>query len=183
MSRIGKLPIALPAGTTAKLQDGFLVVKGPKGELKELLHSAVVVNITEKEIEVGIKNQEDKKEKALWGLFRSLANNMVMGVNTPYEKKLEINGVGYRAAVSGNKITLNLGFSHPIDFKLPEGITAAIDKNVITLTGINKQSVGETAAQIRKLRKPEPYKGKGIKYADEVIRRKAGKSSAKGGKK
>jgi large subunit ribosomal protein L6 len=183
MSRIGKLPIALPSGTTAKLQDGFLVVKGPKGELKEKLHSAIIVNLKENEISVNIHNQEEKKEKALWGLFRTLINNMVLGVNKPFEKKLEINGVGYRAAVSGNKITLNLGFSHPIDFQLPAGITATIEKNVITLSGINKQLVGEMAAQIRKLRKPEPYKGKGIKYIDEIIRRKAGKSSAKGGKK
>ncbi len=183
MSRIGKLPIELPKGTTAELSDGYIVVKGPKGTLREKINSLVQVTLAENEIIVDVKNKEAKNERALWGLFRSLINNMVLGVNKPYEKKLEINGVGYRAAVSGKKLVLNVGFSHPVEFELPEGIEAQVEKNIITISGIDKQLVGEVAARIRKIRKPEPYKGKGIKYADEVIRRKAGKSAAKGAKK
>ena len=183
MSRLGKLPIEIPAGTKARIEGGFIIVNGPKGELKEKMHDQVKVIINEKEIIVDIVNKENKKEKALWGLYRSLINNMVTGVNKPFEKKLEINGVGYRAAVSGNTLLLNVGYSHQVEFILPKGISAIVEKNIITLSGIDKQAVGENAAQIRRVRKPEPYKGKGIKYIDEVIRRKAGKSSAKGGKK
>lgn len=182
MSRIGKQPIKLPKGTEAKLENGFVVVKGPKGELKEKLHPFVNVEIRPEEMEVSVKHPEVKKEGAIWGLFRTLIQNMVSGVNQPFEKKLEINGVGYRAAMSGTKLSLNVGYSHPVDFQLPQGISAKVDANVITLSGLSKYLVGETAAQIRKIRKPEPYKGKGIKYADEVIRRKAGKSAAKGEK-
>lgn len=179
MSRLGKLPIELPAGTSVKLESGFIMVKGPKGELKTKLHDAVKVELNDKEIKLSIANASDGGEKALWGLFRSLIKNMVIGVNQGYEKKLEINGVGYRAAVSGGKLTLNLGFSHPVVYDLPAGIKAEVQENNITLSGIDKYLVGETAAQIRKIRKPEPYKGKGIKYADEVIRRKAGKTAGK----
>jgi large subunit ribosomal protein L6 len=182
MSRIGKQPIKIPQGTEVKLENGFVVVKGPKGELKEKLHNFVKVEIKSEEIIVSVNRPEVKKEGALWGLFRTLIQNMVAGVNQPFEKKLEINGVGFRAAISGTKLTLNVGYSHPVDFQLPQGVSAKVDANVITLTGISKYLVGETAAQIRKIRKPEPYKGKGIKYADEVIRRKAGKSAAKGEK-
>lgn len=182
MSRIGKQPIKLPEGTQAKLEAGFVVVKGPKGELKEKLNKLVKVDITPAEIIVSVANPDIKKEGALWGMFRTLVQNMVLGVNQPFEKKLEINGVGYRAAASGSKLTLNVGYSHPVDFPLPQGISASVINNIITLTGISKYLVGETAAQIRKIRKPEPYKGKGIKYVDEVIRRKAGKSAVKGEK-
>ena len=182
MSRIGKQPIKLPQGTTAKIEDGFVVVRGPKGELKEKLNDLVKVEIGAEEIKVAVVDENIKKERSLWGLFRTLIQNMVLGVNTPFEKKLEINGVGFRAAASGSKLTLNVGYSHPVDFVLPAGVSAAVAGNVITLTGISKYLVGETAAEIRKIRKPEPYKGKGIKYADEVIRRKAGKSAAKGEK-
>lgn len=179
MSRLGKLPIELTPGTQAKLENDIIVIKGPKGELKQKLASLVKVDISEKEIKVSVNNSENKKERALWGLYRSLIKNMADGVNQGYEKKLEINGVGYRASVSGNKLTLNVGFSHPVDFNLPEGITAQVEGNIITISGIDKQLVGEAAAQIRKIRKPEPYKGKGIKYTDEIIRRKVGKAAAK----
>ncbi len=179
MSRLGKLPIELPAGTQAKFENGFIIVKGPKGELKTKIHDLVKIEISDKEIRLSVNNQDNGKEKALWGLFRSLVKNMVVGVNEGYAKKLEINGVGYRAAVSGNKLTLNVGYSHPVVFGLPEGIKAEVQANIIIINGIDKQLVGETAAQIRKIRKPEPYKGKGIKYSDEIIRRKAGKTAGK----
>ncbi|PIT93738.1 50S ribosomal protein L6 [Candidatus Falkowbacteria bacterium CG10_big_fil_rev_8_21_14_0_10_43_11] len=183
MSRIGKLPIKIMPGTEAKLQDNVIIIKGPKGELKQTIHAAVNVDINEgkdgkKEINISVKNESDKKNRALWGLYRVLIDNMVEGVNKGYAKQLEINGVGYRAAAVGNKLTLNLGFSHPVDFSLPAGITATVEKNVITVSGIDKQLVGEVSAQIRRIRKPEPYKGKGIKYATEILRRKAGKTAA-----
>lgn len=180
MSRLGKLPIELGEGTQAGIENDFIVVKGSKGELKEKTHNLVKIEISGKEIKVKVSNPENKNERALWGLYRSLVKNMVQGVEEGFEKKLEINGVGFRAAVSGKKLTLNVGFSHQVDFALPEGISAAVEGNVITVNGINKQLVGETAAQIRKIRKPEPYKGKGIKYVDEVIIKKVGKTAAKG---
>lgn len=180
MSRLGKLPIKLPNNTTAKIENDFIVVKGPKGELKQKLDKLVNVEIGAEEIVVSVKNPEVKKEKSFWGLYRSLINNMVQGVTEGFEKKLEVNGVGYRVQVSGRKVILNVGYSHPVEFNLEEGIDAQVEGNVITISGFNKQKVGEAAAQIRKIRKPEPYKGKGIKYIDEVIRRKEGKSAAKG---
>jgi len=179
MSRLGKLPIELIDGTQAKLENGFIIVKGPKGELKQAIHNLIKVDISDKKIVVKIDKENDKQQKALWGLSRSLINNMVIGVNEGFMKKLEINGVGFRAAVSGQKLTLNLGFSHPIEYDIPAGITAQVEGNIVSISGIDKQLVGEVAAQIRKKRKPEPYKGKGIKYIDEVIRRKAGKAAAK----
>lgn len=180
MSRLGKLPIKLPEGTQAKIENGFIIVKGPKGELKQELHELIKVDIKNKEIEVSVVDSKNKKERAFWGLFRSLINNMAEGVNGGYEKKLEINGVGFKASISGQKLTLNVGYSHPVDYNLSEGVTAQVEGNIITISGIDKQLVGETAAQIRKIKKPEPYKGKGIKYIDEVIRRKAGKTAVKG---
>ncbi len=180
MSRLGKLPISLPANTTAEIKDNKIIVKGPKGELNQDLHPLVKIEIGEKEIKVGVDRPNLKAEKSVWGLYRSLINNMVIGVNQGFEKKLEINGVGYRANVQGKKLVLNVGFSHPVEYNLPEGITATVEGNVITISGISKQLVGEVAAQIRRIRKPEPYKGKGIKYVDEVIRRKAGKAAVKG---
>ena len=180
MSRLGKLPVELPDGTQAKIENNFIFVKGPKGELKQELHEIAKVNINDKEVIVSVDNPDNKKERAFWGLFRSLIKNMVIGVNDGYEKKLEINGVGFKASLSENKLTLNVGYSHPVDYAMPEGISAKVEGNIITIIGIDKQLVGETAAQIRKIKKPEPYKGKGIKYIDEVIRRKAGKTAAKG---
>lgn len=179
MSRLGKLPIALTQGTQAKIENDFVVIKGPKGELKQQLHPQVKVEITDTEIVVSIDDKEDGKKKALWGLYRSLLNNMVIGVTKGYERKLEVNGVGFKVSASGNKLNLALGFSHPVVFELPAGISAKVEGNAITLSGIDKQLIGEMAAQIRGLKKPEPYKGKGIKYAEETIVRKAGKTAGK----
>lgn len=180
MSRLGKLPIELPEGVQASLEAGVLKVKGPKGELQQEILSMIEIKIEEKQIIVSPKDPTAKKVNSFWGLFWSLTRNMVIGVSEGFEKKLEVNGVGYKVAAAGKKLNLNLGFSHPVEFDLPEGINATVEGNVITISGISKQLVGETAAQIRKLRKPEPYKGKGIKYTTEIIRRKAGKSAAKG---
>ncbi len=183
MSRIGKLPITLSAGVEAKMEKNLLSIKGPKGENSCEIHSHVNVEIdsSNNEIKVSVKDPENKKDKALWGLFRSLIANMVSGVTAGFEKKLEINGIGYKASVSGSKLTLNVGFSHPVEFLLPVGISCKVEGNVITVNGIDKQLVGEVAANIRKVKKPEPYLGKGIKYLDEVLRRKAGKSGTKKG--
>ncbi|MFA4833903.1 MAG: 50S ribosomal protein L6 [Patescibacteria group bacterium] len=179
MSRLGKLPIKLPTGTQARIEDGFIIVKGPKGEIREKLNNLVKAEIGEKEINISVENPEEKKEKSLWGLYRSLINNLVIGVNEGFEKKLEISGVGYRAAMSGNKLILNLGFSHPIEYNLPEGITGSVAENVITLKGLEKKLVGETAAKVKRFRVPDPYKAKGVKYSGEIIRRKAGKAATK----
>ena len=179
MSRIGKMPIKLPEGIQAKIEDDFIIVKNSKGELKQKIHKLVTVEIKDGNITVDVKNKDSKKEKAFWGLFRSLINNMVEGLEKGFEKKLEVNGVGYKVSVSGQKLILNVGYSHPVEMEMPEGIKAEVEKNLITISGIDKQKVGEVSANIRKVRKPEPYKGKGIKYIDEIIRRKEGKSAAK----
>ena len=178
MSRLGKLAITIPSGTQVNLAGGFITVKGPKGELKQELSNKIKIDIKENEVIVSSVNPDSKEGKSFWGLFRALINNMVIGVNEGYSKKLEIKGVGYKVAVNGNKVNLNLGFSHPIEFPLPEGISALAEGTSLTISGIDKQMVGEVSAQIRKLRKPEPYKGKGIRYSDEIIRRKAGKTAA-----
>lgn len=164
------------------MENGELTVRGPKGELRTGMLQAVKAEISDKAIVLTVNDPGSGKEKALWGLYRSLAQNMVTGVNTGFQKKLELNGVGYRVSQSGAKLVFNIGFSHQVNFPLPAGITALVEGNQITLSGIDKQLVGETAAQIRRLKPPEPYKGKGIKYADEVIRRKAGKTASKGSK-
>lgn len=180
MSRLGKIPIEFKPETQIKIEDGFIIVKGSKGELKQKLDKIIEVKIEDNKIVVSISDNENKKAKAFMGLYRSLINNMVKGVEEGFEKKLEINGVGYRANLQGNKLVMNVGFSNPVEFELPEGISAAVEGNLITVSGFDKQLVGETAARIRKIRKPEPYKGKGIKYTDEVIRKKEGKTAAKG---
>jgi len=182
MSRLGKLPIKLPAGTSASLEGETLKLKGAKGELGLKINSAVELKIENGEISVSPKDKTAKDASALWGLVWSLTRNAVMGVSQGFSKKLEINGVGYRAAVAPGKINLSLGFSHPVEFKLPAGLTAVMEGTAIVLTSANKQLLGEIAAQIRRLRPPEPYKGKGIKYSTEIIRRKAGKSAVKGAK-
>ncbi|MFA5792547.1 MAG: 50S ribosomal protein L6 [Candidatus Gracilibacteria bacterium] len=183
MSRIGKKPIIIPTGVTVtKEADDMLSVKGQKGELKMKLNPLVIVTITEGEVNV-TRDDDSREKRSLHGLIRSLIQNMVTGVTTGYTKTLEINGVGYRVAVSGSKLVLNLGFSHPIEYKIPDGITFKLDeekKNLLYISGIDKQLVGQTASEIRSYRKPEPYKGKGIKYIDEHIRRKAGKAATKG---
>jgi len=179
MSRLGKLPIVLPAGTAAVLKDGVLTVTGPKGQLQQAIRPEIQITIDQDKILVNVANRENRQERALWGLFHRLIGNMVVGVTSGHEKKLEINGVGYRVNLAGQKLIFSLGFSHPVEFVLPSGITAAVEGNVVTIAGQDKQLVGEVAAQIRRLRPPEPYKGKGIKYIDEVVRRKVGKTAAK----
>ena len=179
MSRVGKKVINIPPKTTIQYKERELVVKGEKGTLTRTIHPAVDLAIAEKTISVVIE-QADRKTRAIQGLTRSLVANMVDGVSKGFERTLEINGIGYRAEMKGQSLLLNLGYSHPVDFPLPEGISAAVDKNnVVKLSGIDKEKLGQTAASIRKLRKPEPYKGKGIKYAEEHIQRKAGKTGTK----
>jgi large subunit ribosomal protein L6 len=175
MSRVGKKPVVIPAGVTIEIKDAVIKIKGPKGELSLAIHPKVTVTQAESELTVSVKRPEVKAEKALWGLFRALIQNMVAGVTTGFTKTLEINGVGYKASMSGTKLVMALGYSHPIEMEVPKGLEAKVDKNVITITGIDRQLVGQFAAEIRSQREPEPYKGKGIKYSDETIRRKAGK--------
>lgn len=180
MSRVGKLPIEVPNGVEVNLANGELTVKGPKGELKMNPHPNMKVEIADGKITVTRPNEE-RENRALHGLTRTLIANMVKGVTDGFSKQLEIIGVGYKANVQGKKLVLNLGHSHPIDFQAPEGIEFSQDeknKNLLTVSGIDKQLVGETAAKIRSFRKPEPYKGKGVKYVDEYIKRKAGKTAA-----
>jgi len=178
MSRIGKRPVVVPEKVTVTITDRKIDVKGPKGELNFTHHQGVKVESQEKEIVVTPVDSSNKN-RALWGLTRTLVDNMVIGVTSGFTKKLLFNGVGYKAAVSGSKLTLNLGYSHPIDYDLPEGISAKTGKNEIEISGINKELVGFVAAKVRSFRPPEPYKGKGIKYSDETIIRKAGKTGAK----
>lgn len=180
MSRIGKQPINIPDGVEVKIEDGQIIVKGPKGELSQEVHRLVNIEKKENKLLVTVKNPEEKKQRSLWGLFRRLIDNMVIGVTDGFSKQLEVNGVGYKAAAQGDVLNLQLGYSHPINYKIPEGIDIKVEKNVITVSGISKHLVGQTSAEIRSKRKPEPYKGKGIKYMDEIIRRKAGKTAAKG---
>ncbi len=179
MSRIGRLPVVIPAGVEVKVADGNVVsVKGPKGTLERAL--PVEMNIKIEDGSVVVTRPNDlKKMKSLHGLTRSLIHNMVVGVNEGYTKVLEVNGVGYRAAKQGSKLTLSLGYSHPVEMEDPEGITSTVDGNKIIVSGISKEKVGQYAAEIRDKRRPEPYKGKGIKYSDEVIRRKVGKTGKK----
>lgn len=175
MSRVGKKIIEIPEKVEINLTENKIEVKGPKGELKLDLPASVIVKKEANQILVSVKNAQLKKDRSLWGTMRSLIYNLIDGVTQGFQKQLEINGVGFKSEVSNKNLTLNLGFSHPIEFPFPEGIDITAEKNILTITGIDKQLVGETAARIRALKKPEPYKGKGIKYTDEVIRRKAGK--------
>ncbi len=177
MSRIGKQPITIPNGIDVKIANNVVTVKNSKCKLQEKINPLVKIEKKDNEIIVKIDNINNKKEKSFWGLSRTLIANMIEGLEKGFEKKLEVNGVGYKVALSGKKLTLNVGYSHPVDFELPEGIEGSVEKNIITIKGCDKQLVGQVAAQIRKIRKPEPYKGKGIKYLDEVIRRKAGKTA------
>ena len=180
MSRIGRMPVAIPAGVTVTIAENNVVtVKGPKGEL--VREFPVDMEIKEEEGKIIVTRPNDlKRMKSLHGLTRTLIFNMIHGVTTGYEKKLEVNGVGYRAAKSGKKLTLSLGYSHPVEMEDPEGIETVLEgQNIIIVKGIDKEKVGQFAAEIRSKREPEPYKGKGIKYADEVIRRKVGKTGKK----
>ena len=179
MSRIGRMPIAIPDGVTVTIaENNQVTVKGPKGTLERVLPAEM--DIKQEGSEIIVTRPTDlKKMKSLHGLTRTLIHNMVVGVTAGYEKTLEVNGVGYRASKSGNKLTLNLGYSHPVEMSDPEGLEAVVDGNKIIVKGIDKEKVGQYAAEIRDKRRPEPYKGKGIKYADEVIRRKVGKTGKK----
>ena len=180
MSRIGKMPVAVPAGVTVTLGEGNLVtVKGPKGTLTQQLHSAMTIKQEGSELHVTRPNDE-KENRALHGLTRALLHNMVVGVTEGYKKELDINGVGYRAAKEGKKLVLTIGYSHPVEVEEIDGITIDVpNPNHIVVSGCDKQKVGQFAAEVRKKRPPEPYKGKGIKYTDEVIRRKVGKTGVK----
>ena len=179
MSRIGRQPVVIPAGVTVTVADGNVVtVKGPKGTLERVLAPEMDIKV-ENDTVVVTRPNDLKKMKSLHGLTRTLINNMVTGVSQGYTKELEVNGVGYRAAKQGNKLVLNLGYSHVVEMIDPEGIETAVDGNKITVKGISKEKVGQFAAEIRDKRRPEPYKGKGIKYVDEVIRRKVGKTGKK----
>ena len=175
MSRIGKLPITVPSGVTITVDDAFVAVNGPKGSLKQAMLDGINI-VVDGNVATVTRANDEAELRAKHGLIRSLLQNMVTGVSTGFSKKLEINGVGYRAMMNGSNLKFNLGFSHDVDFKLPAGVTATVEQNVITVAGIDKQQVGQIAAEIRSLKKPEPYKGKGIKYVDERITRKAGKS-------
>ena len=179
MSRIGRMPVAVPAGVTVEIAAGNVVtVKGPKGTLTRELAKEMEIKMEDGQVVVTRPN-DLKRMKSLHGLTRTLISNMVVGVNEGYTKTLEVNGVGYKAAKAGKKLTLSLGYSHPVEMEDPEGIETKVEGNKIVVSGINKEKVGQYAAEIREKRKPEPYKGKGIKYSDEVIRRKVGKTGKK----
>ena len=179
MSRIGRHPVAVPAGVEVKIAENNVVtVKGPKGTLEKALPTEMSIKLEDGQVVVTRPN-DLKKMKSLHGLTRTLIHNMVVGVTDGFTKELEVNGVGYRASKAGKKLTLNLGYSHPVEMEDPEGLESTVDGNKIIIKGIDKEKVGQYAAEIRDKRRPEPYKGKGIKYADEVIRRKVGKTGKK----
>ena len=180
MSRIGRMPIAIPAGVTVEIaENNKVTVKGPKGTLERTLVPEMDIKIEDGHVVVTRPN-DLKRMKSLHGLTRTLINNMVVGVTAGYTKKLEVNGVGYKAQKQGNKLVLSLGYSHPVEMMDPDGVTTTLEgQNIIIVSGIDKEKVGQYAAEIRDKRRPEPYKGKGIKYSDEVIRRKAGKTGKK----
>ena len=177
MSRIGRLPITVPQGVDVKIKGAHVKVKGTKGELSHTFPASMTIKLDDGELKV-TRPSDERNHKALHGMTRALINNMIVGVSEGFEKILEVNGVGYRAELQGNNLVLNVGYSHPVTIEPPEGITFDVDtrSRQIKVSGYDKQAVGQTAAVIRKVRPPEPYKGKGIKYLDEVIRRKAGKA-------
>jgi len=178
MSRIGKQPVSIPDGIDVSINNGVITFK--KGNVEKTLDTKNFVNIEKKDNQlIFTPKSDERQDRAFWGTFRSLSQNIVIGLTQGYEKKLEINGVGYRAAVKGNVLELQLGFSHPVIYEFPKDVSITVEKNVITIKGDDKQVVGQIAAEIRGFRPPEPYKGKGVKYADEVIIRKAGKSAGK----
>lgn len=179
MSRIGKKPIVLPPGVEAVVAPARVEISGPKGKVSLFLHPHVKVEKQAGALAVSVANPEIKLDRALWGLFGSLLKNAVLGVTQGFEKKLELVGVGFKAAVKGSELELEVGFSHPVKFTIPSGISITLEKDTIKVSGVNKGLVGETAARIRSIKKPEPYKGTGIKYSDEVVRRKAGKTAVK----
>ncbi|PIU98629.1 50S ribosomal protein L6 [Candidatus Wolfebacteria bacterium CG03_land_8_20_14_0_80_40_12] len=177
MSKIGKKPISIPDNVEVKISDGFFEFKKENVDLKLKILPYLKIEIKDKAISIGIKNNS-KQAKSNWGTMRSLVNNTIIGIIKGFEKKLEIDGVGYRASMEKNDLVLNIGYSHPVKFVPPDGIKILVDKNTITISGVDKAIVGNTAAKIRALKKPEPYKGKGIRYQGEIIKRKAGKRVA-----
>lgn len=177
MSRIGKKLIKIPSGVKVAVKDGQIVVTGPKGELKRAMNSMVAVKIENDTVALDVQNKEDKKEKSIWGTYGAHIRNMIEGVTNGFKKQLEINGVGYKAAMQGKDLKLEIGYSHPVIYKMPKEATVMVEKNVITVESIDKELLGHVTSEIRATRKPEPYKGKGIKYMDETIRRKAGKAA------
>ncbi len=179
MSRIGKQIIEIPNDVTVEVADFIVKVKGPKGQLERKINNKVTVAVEDGKVTVDVAKKEDKKERSLWGTFASHIKNMIAGVTEGFKKELEINGVGYRVSMQGADLKVEAGYSHPVIFKMPENVKAETEKNIIRLTSIDKELLGDTAAKIRAIRKPEPYKGKGIKYMEEHIRRKAGKTAAK----
>jgi large subunit ribosomal protein L6 len=180
MSRIGKQPVNLPAGVKVSLADQLMKVEGPKGKLQQAVPAGITLKI-EGNVATVVRPDDERRSKAMHGLVRSLLSNMVDGVSKLFEKELHIEGVGYRAAVAGKKLNMTLGYSHPVEFDIPEGITITVDAQTeIKVTGMDKQLVGQVAANIRFLRKPEVYRGKGVRYKNEVIRRKAGKTASTG---
>jgi large subunit ribosomal protein L6 len=179
MSRIGRSKIIIPNGVTIEVNDGLAKISGPKGELTVMIFDGFSIKLDESELSL-TQAREDSETNARYGLLRTLIANAIQGVHAGFEKKLEMNGVGFRVDKKGEGLIFALGFSHKIDFMPPAGIALSVDGNIITVSGIDKQLVGQTAAQIRALKKPEPYKGKGIRYIDEKIRRKAGKTAVKG---
>jgi len=180
MSRVGKQPIVIPPGVDVQIEGRKVICKGPKGELSREFRNEIEIQKQENQIVVTPK-EETNQARALWGLTRTLLFNMIQGVSEGYEKKLEIEGVGYKAAVEGDSLALQVGFSHPVKLKTPEHMVVSVEKNVITVGGIDKEQVGQFAAKIRMVKKPEPYKGKGIHYEGEVIRRKLGKKAVSAG--
>ncbi len=182
MSRVGKKIIEIPQGVEIQIKDDTVLVKGPKGELERNFRPEIEIKIEANEIKL-LPKKETKKTRAFWGLTRALLSNMVHGVSQGFEKKLQIEGVGYKAELQGDVLTLNVGFSHSVKFKAPEGVSFSVDKNIVTLSGIDKELVAQTAAKIRKTRPPEPYKGKGIRYVGEEVKRKVGKKAAGAGAK
>lgn len=177
MSRIGKKPIILDANTTAVLDSGVLMVKGPKGELSRNFKPLINISISDKTITLKPK-RNDSLSKALWGTYASHILNMIKGVNKSFEKILKVEGIGFKVEMKGDKLIMNLGFSHPVELQVPTGLEVKTEKDTITISGIDKDLVGQFAAKIREVKKPEPYKGKGIRYIDEVVRKKQGKKTA-----
>ena len=180
MSRIGKQLITIPTGVTVTVDAVSITVKGPKGELKRPLNRIVTVVVENNTVTLSVRKPDEKSERSLWGTWGAHIVNMIQGVTEGFKKELEINGVGYRVAMQGKDLKLEVGFSHPVIFLVPAGVQASVEKNIITLVSFDKELLGTTAAELRAVRKPEPYKGKGIKYVSEIIRRKAGKTASKG---
>lgn len=177
MSRIGKKPISVPAGTDVSVASHEVIVKGKGGTLKRAMHPAVAISVANGEVTVAPAS-DSRLARALWGTYAAHVRNMIAGVNTPFTKKLIVEGIGYRAELAGKQLKLSVGFSHPVLISVPDGVTVSVDKGTISISGADKELVGQFAAAVRAVRKPEPYKGKGIRYEDEVVRRKQGKKAA-----